>query len=58
MRCSGPGRRHRKLVNAFLEAPQIAHILQAAKTKVLIALGPRRGFDIWQSRASATSCLT
>ncbi len=35
-------------VNAFLEAGQIAHILQAAKTKVLIALGPAEGFDTWQ----------
>jgi len=38
-------------VNSFLESPQIAHILQAAKTKVLIALGPAEGFDIWQKVA-------
>jgi fatty-acyl-CoA synthase len=38
-------------VNSFLEPPQIAHILQAAKTKVLITLGPAEGFDIWQKVA-------
>jgi fatty-acyl-CoA synthase len=38
-------------VNAFLEPAQIAHILLAAKTKVLIALGPAEGFDIWQKVA-------
>ncbi|HMS05848.1 MAG TPA: acyl-CoA synthetase [Burkholderiaceae bacterium] len=35
-------------VNSFLEPAQIAHILQAAKTKVLIAMGPSEGFDIWE----------
>jgi fatty-acyl-CoA synthase len=35
-------------VNSYLEPGQIAHILRAAKTKVLIALGPTEGFDIWQ----------
>ncbi len=38
-------------VNSFLEADHIAHILRAAKTKVLIALGPAEGFDIWQKVA-------
>ena len=32
----------------FLEAEQIAHILRAAGTKVLIALGPTEGYDIWE----------
>ncbi|MFT3821968.1 MAG: acyl-CoA synthetase [Rubrivivax sp.] len=35
-------------VNTYLEPGHIAHILRAAKTKVLIALGPTEGFDIWQ----------
>jgi fatty-acyl-CoA synthase len=35
-------------VNAFLEAGQIAHILRAANTKVLVTLGPTQGFDIWE----------
>lgn len=35
-------------VNTYLESGHIAHILRAAKTKVLIALGPAEGFDIWQ----------
>jgi fatty-acyl-CoA synthase len=34
-------------VNPYLEAGHIAHILRAAKTKVLIALAPREGYDIW-----------
>lgn len=38
-------------VNSYLEAPQIAHILQTSKAKVLIALGPAEGFDIWQKVA-------
>jgi fatty-acyl-CoA synthase len=38
-------------VNSFLEAGHIAHILRAAKSKVLIALGPAEGFDIWQKVA-------
>jgi fatty-acyl-CoA synthase len=38
-------------VNAFLEPAQIAHILTAAKTKVLVTLGPAEGFDIWQKVA-------
>jgi fatty-acyl-CoA synthase len=35
-------------VNAFLEAGQIAHIMRAANTKVLVTLGPTQGFDIWE----------
>ncbi len=35
-------------VNTYLEPGHIAHILRAAKTKVLIALGPAEGFDIWK----------
>lgn len=34
-------------VNPLLEAGQIAEILRAAKTKVLVALGPVPGSDIW-----------
>src|SRR5690349_9632840 len=34
-------------VNAFLEAGHIAHILRAARTKVLITIGPAQGFDTW-----------
>ncbi len=35
-------------VNPLLEAGQIAAILRAARTKVLIALGPLPGSDIWE----------
>ena len=35
-------------VNPLLEPHQIAEILEAAKTKVLVALGPLPGTDIWQ----------
>jgi fatty-acyl-CoA synthase len=35
-------------VNPLLEAHQIAEILEAAQTKVLVALGPLPGTDIWQ----------
>jgi fatty-acyl-CoA synthase len=38
-------------VNAFLEAGHIAHILRAARTKVLVTLGPRDGYDIWEKVA-------
>jgi fatty-acyl-CoA synthase len=38
-------------VNAYLEAGHIAHILRAAKTKVLVALAPREGYDIWDKVA-------
>ncbi|MEO7338367.1 MAG: acyl-CoA synthetase, partial [Caldimonas sp.] len=34
-------------VNPLLEAGQIAQILRAARTKVLVALGPLPGTDIW-----------
>ena len=34
-------------VNAWLSSAQIAEILRAAKTKVLVALGPAEGSDIW-----------
>ena len=34
-------------VNALLEPHQLAEILQAANTKVLVALGPTPGSDIW-----------
>jgi fatty-acyl-CoA synthase len=35
-------------VNPLLEPHQIAEILEAANTKVLVALGPMPGTDIWQ----------
>lgn len=35
-------------VNPLLEAHQIAEILQAAGTKVLVTLGPTEGSDIWE----------
>jgi fatty-acyl-CoA synthase len=35
-------------VNPLLESHQIAEILEAARTKVLVALGPMPGTDIWQ----------
>ncbi|MCH8884586.1 MAG: acyl-CoA synthetase [SAR324 cluster bacterium] len=35
-------------VNSFLEPGQIADILKAAETRVLIALGPASGSDIWE----------
>jgi fatty-acyl-CoA synthase len=34
-------------VNPLLEAAQIAEILRAARTKVLVALGPMPGSEIW-----------
>lgn len=34
-------------VNAWLSSAQIAEILRAAKTKVLVAFGPVEGSDIW-----------
>jgi len=39
-------------VNPLLEAGQIAAILRAAHTKVLIALGPLPGSDIWEKVVS------
>jgi fatty-acyl-CoA synthase len=38
-------------VNPLLEAHQIAEILEAAHTKVLVALGPTEGSDIWNKVA-------
>ena len=35
-------------VNPLLEPNQIREILEAARTKVLVALGPASGADIWQ----------
>lgn len=35
-------------VNALLEPYQIAEILKATQTKVLVALGPTPGVDIWE----------
>ncbi|WJR78083.1 acyl-CoA synthetase [Bradyrhizobium sp. NP1] len=35
-------------VNPLLEPHQIAEILDAARTKILVALGPMPGTDIWQ----------
>ena len=35
-------------VNALLEPHQLAEILQAANTRVLVALGPTPGTDIWE----------
>jgi fatty-acyl-CoA synthase len=35
-------------VNPLLESHQIAEILEAANTKILVALGPMPGTDIWQ----------
>ena len=39
-------------VNPFLEAGHIAHILRAARTKVLVTIGPMQGFDTWEKVAS------
>jgi fatty-acyl-CoA synthase len=38
-------------VNPLLEAHQIAEILETAGTKVLVALGPMQGSDIWEKVA-------
>ena len=35
-------------INPMLDAPAIKNIMNAAKTKVLVALGPVPGTDIWQ----------
>ncbi len=35
-------------VNPLLEPHQIAEILEAANTRILVALGPTRGTDIWE----------
>ena len=45
-------------VNPLLEPHQIAEILEAAKTKVLVALGPLPGTDIWQKVEKVRGSLT
>ena len=44
-------------VNPLLEAHQIAEILEAAGTKVLVALGPTQGSDIWNKVIKVRSQL-
>ena len=44
-------------VNPLLEAHQIAEILEAAGTKVLVALGPTEGSDIWNKVIKVRSQL-
>ena len=44
-------------VNPLLEAHQIAEILEAAGTKVLVALGPTEGTDIWNKVAKVRGQL-
>lgn len=44
-------------VNPLLEPHQIAEILEAAQTKVLVALGPMPGTDIWQKVEQVRSPL-
>src|SRR6185369_13424562 len=44
-------------VNPLLEAHQIAEILEAAGTKVLVALGPTEGSDIWNKVAKVRGQL-
>jgi fatty-acyl-CoA synthase len=45
-------------VNPLLEPHQIAEILEAARTKVLVALGPLPGTDIWQKVEKVRGGLT
>ena len=45
-------------VNPLLEPHQIAEILAAAKTKVLVALGPMTGTDIWEKVLKVRGELT
>ena len=45
-------------VNPLLEPHQIAEILDAANTKVLVALGPMPGTDIWQKVEQVRGKLT
>lgn len=45
-------------VNPLLEPHQIAEILQAARTTVLVALGPLPGTDIWQKVEQVRGDLT
>ena len=42
-------------VNALLEPHQLAEILQAARTRVLVTLGPSAGVDIWEKVARIRS---
>jgi fatty-acyl-CoA synthase len=44
-------------VNPLLEPYQIREILEAARTKVLVALGPAPGNDIWQKVEQVRSSL-
>jgi fatty-acyl-CoA synthase len=44
-------------VNPLLEPHQIAEILEAAGTKVLVALGPTQGSDIWEKVVKARAKL-
>jgi fatty-acyl-CoA synthase len=44
-------------VNPLLEPNQIREILEAARTKVLVALGPASGTDIWQKVEQVRSSL-
>ena len=44
-------------VNPLLEAHQIAEIMEAAGTKVLVALGPTEGSDIWNKVIKVRSQL-
>jgi fatty-acyl-CoA synthase len=44
-------------VNWMLEAKHLADILRAARTKVLVALGPTEGFEIWQKVESIRASL-
>ena len=45
-------------VNPLLEPHQIAEILEAARTRVLVALGPLPGTDIWQKVEKVRGGLT
>jgi fatty-acyl-CoA synthase len=44
-------------VNPLLEPHQIAEILESARTRVLVALGPMPGTDIWQKVAQLRKSL-
>jgi fatty-acyl-CoA synthase len=44
-------------VNPLLEPHQIAEILEAARTSVVVALGPMPGTDIWQKVAQVRGSL-
>ncbi len=45
-------------VNPLLEPHQIAEILEAARTKVLVVLGPTEGSDIWEKVMRVRDRLT